>query len=335
MPVHPLREADSTRLSRDVAPRSSELLAPRLRRWAALGAFVSLPSSAMFGQAICSAPHSSPTLAGGGSIGTLPSGDGWVMVSTLRQQSTRTFNSAGDRQPFLAAGRFRTTSAYLSAGVGLRAGLDVWMQAPVHVMHYQDDGGERSRVGLGDVRAALRFVPAAFGRSAPVALRVGAKVPGSVFPLDATVIPLTEGQRDLEVSLESGRAFRSGLVYVLGWVGQRWRAENRDAARKPGDEWFVHSGVGGTMPGSVRLELGVDALLGRPPEQLGFVVNASRRRLLQLTPTVGRRVGRGDLELSGSIPVVGRNLPTGVGLSVGYRVGWQRARLVDDFAAAP
>jgi len=118
-------------------------------------------------------------------------------------------------------------------------------------------------------------------------------------------------------------------------VGHRWRAENRAAARKPGDEWFAHSGVGGTLPGAVRLELGVDLLLGRPPEQLGFVVNASRRRLLQLSPTIGRRVGRGNLEVSGSVPIAGRNLPTGMGLSVGYRVGWQRAGVVDDFATSP
>ena len=39
------------------------------------------------GQAICSAPHSSPTLAQGGSIGTPPVGGGWAQISLYRQHS--------------------------------------------------------------------------------------------------------------------------------------------------------------------------------------------------------------------------------------------------------
>ncbi len=294
-------------------------------------ALLAYPGTRAHAQAICSAPHSSPTLAGGGTIGTIPRGEGWVMLSALHQSSTRTFNSTGVRQPFLADGRFRTTSAYLSAGLGLTPGVDAWAQMPVHVMHYQDVGGERSRVGVGDVRAALRISPAILRRAAPIALRVGVKVPGSTFPLDATVIPLTEGQRDIELSVESGHAFAERSLYLLGWVGHRWRSTNEEAARKPGDEWFSHAGVGATLRGGVRVELGVDALIGRPPEQLGFVVNASKRRILQLAPTIGRRVGRGDLEMTAVLPVVGRNLPTGPGLSVGYRVGWGRSPMVDDF----
>lgn len=271
-------------------------------------------------QAICSAPHSSPTLAGGGSIGTLPTGTGWVMVSGLRQRSGSIFNSQGDRQPLLADGSFQSTSLYWSAGVGLADGVDAWMQLPVHRMHYEDDGGTRDRAGIGDARVALRLSPALLGATLPIALRAGVKVPGSAFPLDATVIPLTEGQTDFETSIESGRLFRDA-VYVLGWVGYRWRTENRDAARKPGNETFMHVATG-TAIGGVRLEFGADLLFGAPPRQLGFAVPASRRRLLQFSPTITRKTGPGDLEFTTVLPVVGRNLPTGAGISVGYRLGW-------------
>ena len=168
-------------------------------------------------QAICSAPHSSPTLAGGRSIGTLDAGTGWVMLSALRQASTENFNPQGDRQPFLARGRFRTASLYVSAGVGIARGLDAWAQAPIHHMRYVDTGGSRTRAGIGDVRLALRVSPDLVGRSMPVALRAGVKFPGSDFPVDATIIPLTEGQRDYEVSVESGRTFRNSSFYILGW----------------------------------------------------------------------------------------------------------------------
>ena len=39
------------------------------------------------GQAVCSAPHSSPTLAQSGAIRTLPSGAGWVQAAIYAQRS--------------------------------------------------------------------------------------------------------------------------------------------------------------------------------------------------------------------------------------------------------
>jgi hypothetical protein len=147
------------------------------------------------------------------------------------------------------------------------------------------------------------------------------KLPGSSFPLDATIIPLTEGQRDVEVSVETGRTFANRAFYVLGWTGYRWRAENIEAARKPGNEAVGHLAVG-TALGGMRFELGSDLLVADAPRQLGFEVTAARRRLYQLAPTVTRKVGMGDLEFTSVIPLVGRNLPTGAGFSAGYRVGW-------------
>lgn len=295
---------------------------------------VSVPLSGLLAQAICSAPHSSPTLAGGGSIGTLPIGTGWWMVSGLHQRSKNIFNSQGDRQPLLAGGRFRTASLYLSGGMGLMRGVDIWGQAPVHSMRYVDTGGERTRSGIGDARLALRLSPDLVGSTVPIALRLGMKHPGTKFPLDATVIPLTEGQRDFEVSVETGRMFGGGVVYLLGWSGYRWRQENVEAARKPGNEGFFHVAAG-TSLGGVRFELGTDVLLGQPPRRLGFEVAASRRRLVQIAPTITRKMGVGDLEVTSVIPIVGRNLPTGAGLSVGYRVGWGGGPKLSSGGTAP
>lgn len=300
-----------------LTPRALHRMLPLI----VLGAILAGPRVAA-GQAICSAPHSSPTLAGGGGIGTLPAGTGWIMASLLRQSSTTIFNNLTERQQFLANGRFRTTSIYLSGGVGLMRGLDLWAQAPVHRMHYEDEGGARDRAGIGDLRIALRASPALVGLRFPIAVRAGFKAPGSSFPIDATIIPLTEGQRDLEVSIESGHAFAAAPVYVMGWLGHRWRAENAAAARRPGNERFAHLAFGGTVAGT-RIELAADHLFGAPPHQLGFVVN-SPRRILQLAPTVGRRVGIGELEATAVVPLVGRNLPTGPAVSVGYRIAWGR-----------
>lgn len=276
-------------------------------------------------QAICSAPHSSPTLAAGNSIGTLPPATGWVMLSALHVSTRSTFDSRGDRRPLLADGTFRVASAYLSAGAGVVPGVDVWVQVPVHSMHYRDVGGQRSRSGVGDARFAVRLSPELVGRKAPFALRVGGKLPGSAFPVDATVIPLTEGQRDWEASVETGRTFRANAFYMMGWAGHRWRERNDAADRQPGNETFAHWAAGTAVRG-VRVELGADLLRGAAPRQLGFRVPAARRQMFQLLPTATRKVGPGDLEFTAILPIAGENLPTGTGLSAGYRIGWDRRR---------
>ena len=198
---------------------------------------------------------------------------------------------------------------------------------PLHRMHYADDGGARDRTGVGDVRMALRVSPALVGLQLPLAVRVGLKVPGSTFPVDATIIPLTEGQRDVEVSVETGHAFAGTRSYIMAWYGYRRRTENVRASRTPGDERFAHLALGASV-GTTHLELAADHLFGAPPRQLGFIVN-SPRRILQLAPTVGRPVGIGVLEATLVVPLAGRNLPTGAALAVGYRVHWRPRAAAD------
>jgi hypothetical protein len=277
--------------------------------------------SELWGQAVCSAPHSSPTLAQSGAIRTLPAGAGWIQLSLYRQRSGDFYNPLGDRQPFLAQSEFLTRSVFVTGAVGLVEGLELWAQVPTHRLGVESQSGGSTSSGVGDVRVAARIGPELFGLEIPVAVRVGAKVPGSDFPVDATVLPLTEGQRDWEVSLESGRGFDDFPLYVSGWVGYRWRGENVAAARKPGNERFAHLAVGGSL-GALSWEVGADGLWGTAPLASGILLSQDLRRLIQILPTLGYGVGPGRLEVTTQIPVSGRNLPFGVGLSVGYRTTW-------------
>lgn len=299
------------------------LAPPRFWRWVcalALGAVVSLPSQAE-AQAVCSAPHSSPTLAQSGSIRTLDVGAGWVQVSLYGQRAVEFFNPLGDRQDFLADSEFDTRSVFITGAVGLFPGVEVWAQVPIHRLNVDATSGSSRSNGIGDVRWAARFGSEVLGWEAPVAVRLGAKVPGSDFPVDATVLPLTEGQTDFDLSVESGRALGDWPLYIMGWVGYRWRGENTEAARRPGDERFGHLAVGG-MAGSFTWEVAADGLWGKAPLAHGVLLTNEGRRLLQLLPTVGYPVGPGRLEFTGQVPLYGRNLPVGVGLSVGFRTTW-------------
>jgi hypothetical protein len=275
----------------------------------------------LLGQAICSAPHSSPTLTQSGSLRTLPTGGGWIQASVYGQQTDQFFSPEGDRTPFLANSEFLTRSVFLTGAVGVRDGLELWAQMTAHRLRVESAGGNSRSNGLGDIRVAARLSSQLFGSDLPLALRLGAKFPGSDFPVDATVLPLTEGQRDWELTLESGHGFRDRPLYIMGWVGYRWREANEKADRDPGDEAFGHLAIGGTA-GALSWEVAGDGLWGRAPLAQGFLLEGDARRLLQLLPTLSLPAGPGRIEASVQIPVLGKNLPVGTGFTLGYRMTW-------------
>jgi hypothetical protein len=274
-------------------------------------------------QAICSAPHSSPTLAQNGSDRLLSPGSGWVQVSLYRQHADESFNHLGSRQPFLADGRFDTRSLFLTGSVGLVRGVELWAQVPIHNLEANSAGQVSTTTGVGDVRVAGRVASEIFGLGIPIALRAGVKIPGSDFPVDATVLPLTEGQLDFETSLETSSRLGTLPLYVSGWVGYRWRTENRDAAREPGDEAYAHLALG-AFAGDLIFELAADGLRGRAPFAQGVRLDGERRRLVQLIPTIGYELGPGRMEFTSQVPLFGKNLPSAVGISIGYRMAWVR-----------
>jgi hypothetical protein len=274
-------------------------------------------------QAVCSAPHSGPVISNGAQAGTLEPFTGWFQLSIARQDTRTIYQHDRVARPLILDGEATTTSVYASASIGVLEGVEIWAQIPFHALSYTDNGGSRERSGIGDPRFSVRLSPAVAGFNAvPVVLRAGVKLPGERFPVDATVIPLTEGQRDWELSIESWRTFAGGRTYVLGWAGYRWRETNRDAARRPGNEVFIHGAVGGPLGERLHWELGGDVLRGGAPEQQRVILEASRRELAQVQPTLSWNVGPGRVGLSAQIPLQGRNLPASPGFSLGYLMLW-------------
>jgi hypothetical protein len=286
-------------------------------------AWLTLAPGELGAQAVCSAPHSGPVVARG-QAGTLAPLAGWFQLSFAHQQTRTLFNPDRVARPLILDGTATTTSAYASAALGVLPGLELWGQIPFHALDYTDNGGSRDRSGFGDPRISVRMSPALVGAgSVPVVVRAGVKLPGSSFPVDATIIPLTEGQRDWELSIESWRSFAAERIYALGWVGYRWREENRETGRQPGSEVFIHGAVGGPFLRRFHWELGGDVLRGAAPEQQGVTLDAARRELLQLQPTLAWNVGPGRIGVSAQVPLRGRNLPASPGFSAGYLVMWR------------
>jgi hypothetical protein len=275
----------------------------------------------LLAQAVCTAPHSSIGLGQGGSLSTLFPGTGWVHVSGYAQDAAERFDGNGRRTPFFLGGESRVRSAYLTVAYGVIDGIDVWAQTAVHHLRYADQAGAAERTGVGDVRLAARVAAHRFGLDVPLNLRAGVKLPGSSFPVDARILPLSEGQVDAELTLESGTTFAEGALFAVGAVGHRWRFGESASGREPADEWIGRVGVGGSH-GRLRWELAAEGLSGGVPLHQRIPLVTDRRRLLQLAPTLAFSSGPGTLDVSVQLPLVGRNLPSDHGMSAGYRLSW-------------
>lgn len=149
-----------------------------------------------------------------------------------------------------------------------------------------------------------------------MALRAGVKIPGSEFPVDAEVMPVTEGQRDWELLAEVGHSFYPLPLYDKAWAGYRWREQNKQLLWDPGDERFAFAAVGGRIEG-LSWELAGEGIWGDAPVKEGIMLPSAERRIVQLLPKVGIPTGHVTLELGARIPLEGRNLPAGPALRAG------------------
>jgi hypothetical protein len=264
-------------------------------------------------------------------------GTGWVEVQAAHHRTDTRFDPSGDVVPlFNEDSRSVTTTLRLSGAVGVVRGVDVWADAAVHHLQFDDATRERTSTGLGDVRLFLRMGPGLLGVDdlpLAAAVRGGVKLPGNDFPVDAEIIPLTDGQRDYEILVEVGKSLHPLPVYVQAWAGYRWRTVNTAIDRKPGDERFFFVAAGGqgpeNLPGGDRLswKLAVDGLFGLAPERrfASFTVPLPNdaRELVQVLPSLGVDAGPGTVELGARFPLHGQNLPAGPTLTLGYFWTWE------------
>ena len=256
-------------------------------------------------------------------------GSGWLQVSFYHHNTQSRFDSERSIEPlFNEEGRSITTSLIFNGVVGVYRGVDVWAQMPVHRLSFNDIAARRESFGLGDPRIYLRIGPELWGQTlrVPVALRGGIKFPVGDFPVDSEIVPLSEGQTDFEVILEAGYSFYPYKVYLVGWIGYRWRNSNNEIERKPGDESFGYLAIGGAYRKLI-WKVALEGQLGQKWESFTgtrIVLAESQRELVQVQPALGWQVGQGVIELGVRIPVAGRNLPAGPALFAGYFYSWSK-----------
>jgi hypothetical protein len=248
-----------------------------------------------------------------------PPGKGWVALTLYRQAGTEVFDRRGERNPFANEGELDAISLVGTVALGLLPGVDVWVQAPLHRLRFNDPGGDRESTGIGDVRLHLRAAPLRLaGWGLPLAVRGSVKLPAGRFPEDIEVVPLGDGQRDWEIMVELGGAAPDWWQsYGMLWTGYRWREEHIRRRRDFGNERLALAAAGAQF-GSIGAKLQAEGSWGETPRLEGLPIRSARRSLVQVQATVSGPGGPGRWEAGVRVPVAGRNLPADPGLVLGY-----------------
>ena len=249
-------------------------------------------------------------------------GQYWGKLSFFHHQTTEQFRADGAKKPFINSNAESISQAiFLDWNVGLLDRLDLWLQVPYYDLEFNDDLADRQSDGIGDVRISARYnLFQLRNGSIPISARVTSKFPVNEFPIDAEIIPVGEGQFDFEAWLEGGISLWPLPAYSVIWLGYRWRFENTETTRKPGDELAFLVEVGGTeILGGLGGKVVLDGIFGRPGRIQGIQLGeVDEREILYLAPTLFYNITASTIiETAARIPLQGKNYPAGAPLQIG------------------
>jgi hypothetical protein len=246
-------------------------------------------------------------------------GRAWVKTAAFWQRTEQRFNELGERNDWFGAGRSDARALFTDVIVGIHPRLDIWVQAPYFDLRFDNSADSLRTTGFGDLRAWLRWNFATLGNgSTPMSLRLGAKAPIGSSPLDAQIIPVGDGQWDLETFAEVGHSFWPFPAYGEIWLGYRLRSRDDEKLKDPGDEIVFLAEFGVNPSGGTLLKATFDGFVGGNWVVEG-VETGSRRRITSLQVTGGAKLVRQIwTEIGVKLSLAGRNFPAGPQFVVGF-----------------
>jgi len=197
---------------------------------------------------------------------TQPEGRLWLKVSGIAQESDEFYAASratladgtdiqpGDARPYDNNGVGRSYLVWSELEYGVTDRLTLGVQVPYYDLRYEDDLAIHNSHGIGDIRLAAR--QAILTGLHRVSARVVWKLPTGNASDDPSIIPLGDGQSDLEIGLQLGRSLGRPLSWLGAEAGYRLRARDEDRDWDPGDEWFwlLEAGYGVYGDGQVGLK---------------------------------------------------------------------------------
>ncbi len=235
------------------------------------------------------------------------------------------------RGPFEREGEWRMRALFVDADYGVSGALTLGASTSLQAARYADSGGVRTTTGTGDL-----WIRAQYGLTSwPVAAAVCASVKAPTGrnpndPTTASLIPLSEGQWDGEITLALGKSLYPRPAYVLAESGFRARGTSHrgDPPLNVGDEipFRLEGGTMVTKHWGARMRLqGFAGLAGSA--WFGDVgLRIAPRRVLYAAPSLVWHQGGREMEITLAQAIAGRNYPatTTLRVSASTQLGGRR-----------
>ena len=247
----------------------------------------------------------------------LPAKRAWGQISFFHQTTEERYFLDGERIPYFFEGRNQTSGLFLDLRYGVLGRLELVLQAPVYRLAFDDLADSRRSTGIADVRAGARF--AILNGTNVLTAGVAVKFPTGEFVNDAEVVPVGEGQYDVDLTIEAGRSFWPRRAYVSALVGYRLRGANDENGIHPGNEllWLIEGGH--KLVSRLSLKAVARGLHGGSSTSFGLDIPTLKREAVYLQPGLVWDLGKErSVELAFPFTVKGRNWPAGLSVGVGF-----------------
>ncbi len=231
-----------------------------------------------------------------------------------------TCTRSGQRVPFAFDGESRFTGLFADVNYGLTDEIEFDLQIPFFDIAFTDDVNplRPKTADIGDIRFGLRYRYL----SSPVVstLAIAAKAPTGFFNKDAEVVPIGDGQWDLEFMGEFGKSLWPAPAYLNLDLGYRIRfaPDIATSNRDPGNEFFFRGEGGYHLFNSLLFKIAVNGLYGAKFIQSNLAIQDSQRQVLYFESGVFWTIKK-PLAFDASIQYTlsGKNFPAGAVYNVG------------------
>lgn len=232
---------------------------------------------------------------------TLKRGQLLVKTSLLYQKTTDRYysrntpcpaghncTSSGQRVPFPFDGESKVTAVYLDLDYGLTDRLQLGVQIPYFDIEFEDlaNPDRPKSTDIGDIRfgAKYRF----FTNPIVSTIGIAAKAPTGFFNKDAEVVPVGDGQWDLEFTGQFGRSLWPVRGYVNLDIGYRLRftPDIETSTLDPGNEFFFRGEGGYSVSKILLLKVVLSGLYGGKFLSEDLTILDSQREVLFLEPGI-------------------------------------------------
>ncbi len=264
---------------------------------------------------------------------TLGKGRLWVKTTYLYQKTSDRYYSkitgcpagfnckSGDRVPFPFDGESTFKALFVDIQYGLLNRVDLLVQIPFYDISFTDTvNPERPGTSqFGDLRfgTKVRILMKPFVGS----IKIQAKAPTGLFNKDTEIVPVGDGQWDLEFVGQIGKSLWPIKGYVNGDFGYRIRFARDVNTFEPGNEFFFRGEAGYTIYPKILVKAAINGLYGGKFHQGDFFFEDSERQYLSFEPGVAFSFIRHiTLESSVQFSLSGKNFPAGqvIGFGVSY-----------------